>query len=230
LAVNHDEGVQRTGAHRSKNILPLAQRLLDLLAPGYVEHDGPNAGHHTPGVPNQRFVNLERQVTAVTANVVARERSERLLPRQLPLEGFPAFRWRASRNEFKDGTAQHRAGFNSQKLAFGLIDPTHVPLLVQLVVGYRPLLEEVPESLLALDQLGQSPAQTEAVELLSQRKRQVAQTRKTAFLLCRRMLGRFFSRALRNGLRHRYSSSSPQVCGCPESIRARCAALVQARL
>ena len=132
------------------------------------------------------------------------------------------------RNEIKDGSAEHRAGLNPQKLAFSLVDPTHVPLLVQLVVGYRPLLEKVPESLLALDQLGESPAQAEAIELLSQRKGQLAQTRKVAFLRRRRRLRLFFTRALRTGLRHWYSLSNPAVRGCLESIRAQRTALLQA--
>jgi hypothetical protein len=105
-------------------------------------------------VPNQHIVNPKSQVAAVAASVLAQEGSKGLLPGQLPLEGLPALRLCASQNEFKDGSAEHCAGLNPQKLAFGPVDPTHNPLLVQLVVGYRPLLEKVPESLLALDQLG----------------------------------------------------------------------------
>jgi len=74
--------------------------------------------------------------------------------------------------------------------------------LVQLVVGYRPLLEKVPESPLALDQPRQRPAEAEGIELLSQGKGQVAQARKIAFLLCRRTLRLFFVSALRTSLRH----------------------------
>jgi len=96
------------------------------------------------------------------------------------------------------------------------------------VVGYRPLLEKVPESPLALDQPGQNPIKAEGIELLSQGKGQVAQTRKVAFLRCDRALRLFFSRALRAALRHAYSLSNPKVRGGPESRRAQGAALLQA--
>jgi hypothetical protein len=64
------------------------------------------------------------------------------------------------------------------------------------------LLEKVPESPLALDQPGQRPAEAKGIELLSQGKGQVAQTRKVAFLLCSRTLRLFLVSALRTGLRH----------------------------
>ena len=228
FAVDHDQGVHRTGAHRSESCLPLPQRILELFVRSDVNHGGPNTRHHPPVVPNQHIVNLKSQVAAVAANVFAQERSKSLLPGHLSLEGLPAFRLCAWQNEFKYGSAEHCAGLNPQKFALGPVDPPHNPLLVQLVVGYRPLLEKIPESLLALDQVGQSPRQPQGLELLSQRKGQVAQTRDVAILLCCRTLRLLFSGALRTSLCHWHSLSNPKVRGSLESTSSQRATFVRA--
>ena len=173
-------------------------------------------------------MNLENHVAAVASNVVAQERSEGLLPGQLPPIGIPAFGLCPRRNEFKNGPAEHSAGLDPQKLAFSLVDPAHNPLLVQLVVCYRPSLEKVSESPLALDQLGQSPIQPESLELFPNREGKVAQMREVAFLLCGRTWRRFFTGTTRTNLRHWYSVSDPKGRGCLESRRVRRVHLLQA--
>ena len=83
FAVDHDQGVHRTAAHRLESCLPLAQRIHGLLVHSDVDHGGPDTSHHILLVPNQYIVNLKRQLAAVAANVLAQERSNALLPGQL---------------------------------------------------------------------------------------------------------------------------------------------------